>query len=113
VLIGPERSGALAAGYGLEILWVCFCVGVVAAWASVARGVPAVAGASLGSLLVLVFLSGIHAISSWSPLALAMSVADLVRPQHSGVPWHSFGITIGGTVILVAIAAWRLAGRDM
>jgi hypothetical protein len=111
VLIGPVRPGELAAGFGLEVLWVCFSVGIVAAWASVARGVPAVAGASLASLLALVFLGSIHALSSWSPSALAASVADLVRPQHPGVPWYAFGITVAGTVILVTISARRLARR--
>lgn len=110
-LIGPLRLSALAAGYGLEVLWVWFCVGVVAAWASVARGVPAVAGASLASLLVLVFLSGIHALSSWLPSKLAASVADLVPPQHPDVPWHAAAITVAGTVVLIAISAWRLARR--
>lgn len=111
VLIGPVRPGELAAGFGLEVLWVCFSVGIVAAWASVARGVPAVAGASLASLLALVFLSGIHSLSSWSPSALAASVADLVRPQHPGVPWHAVAITMAGTVVLITISAWRLARR--
>ena len=111
VLIGPLRPGALAAGYGLEVLWVCFCVSVVAAWASVVRGVPAVAGATLASLLALVFLSSIQALSSWSPSALAASVADLVRPQRPGVPWHAFAITAVGTVVLVTFSAWRLARR--
>jgi len=111
VLIGPLRPGPLAAGYGLEVLWVYFCMGVVAAWASVARGVPAVAGASLASLLALVFLSGIHALSSWSPSALAASVANLVRPGHPGVPWHALATTAPGAVVLVTIAAWRLARR--
>jgi len=111
LLIGPLHAGPLAAGYGLEVLWVCFSVGVVAAWASVARGVPAVAGASLASLLVLVFLSSIHALSSWSPTKLAVSVADLVRPQHPDIPWHAVAITMAGTVVLITISTWRFARR--
>jgi hypothetical protein len=73
--------------------------------------VPAFAGASLASILVLVFLSGIHALSSWLPSKLAASLADLVRPQHPDVPWHAVAITIVGTLVLVAISAWRLARR--
>ncbi len=110
-LIGPLRPGALVAGYGLEVLWVCFCVSIVAAWASIVRGVPAVAGASLASLLGLVFLSSIHALSSWSPSALAASVADLVRPRNLGVTWHALAVTTAGTVVLVTLSAWRLARR--
>ncbi len=112
VLIGPLSPGALAAGFGLETLWVCFCVGVVAAWASVARSVVAVVAASLASLLALVFLSNIHALSSWSPSALGASVADLAGAQHPGVPWHAFAITAVGTVALVATSAWRLPRRS-
>lgn len=90
---------------------MCFCVAVVAAWASLARGVPAVAGASLASLLALAFLSGIHALSSWSPSALGSSAADLVGAHPSGVPWHALAVTAAGTVVLVATSAWRLARR--
>ncbi len=110
-LIGPLPPGGLAAGFGLEALWVCFCVGVVALWASLARGVPVIAGASLASLLALAFLSGIHALSSWSPSALGASVADLVGAHHPGVPWHALTITAVATVALVATSAWRLTQR--
>jgi ABC-2 type transport system permease protein len=111
-LIGPLRPGALATGYGLEALWVWFCVAVVAAWSSVARDLPAVAGASLASILALVFLGSIHALSSWSPSALALSVAERVRPQHAGVAWHAFAITAAGTAVLVTISTRRLARRS-
>ncbi len=110
-LIGPLRPSAIGVGFGLEALWVCFCVAVVALWVGLVRGVPAVVGASLASLLALVSLSGIHALSSWSPSALGASVADLVGAHHSGVPWHAFALTSVGTVALVAISAWRLARR--
>jgi hypothetical protein len=95
----------------LEALWVCFGVAVVALWASLARGMPAAAGASLATLLVLVFLSGIHVLSSWSPSALAASVTDLVGADHPGVPWHAVAVTAVGTVALVITSTWRLARR--
>jgi len=110
-LIGPLGPGGVAAGFGLEALWVCFCVAVVALWASLARGVPAAAGATLATLLALVFLSGIHVLSSWSPSALAASVTDVVGAHHPGVPWHAVAVTAVGTVALVATSAWRLAKR--
>jgi ABC-2 type transport system permease protein len=111
VLLGPLSPGALAAGFGLEALWVCFCVTAVALWASVARGVPAVTGASLASLLTVSLLAGIPALRSWSPTALAGSAADLIGAHHPGVPWHALAVTAPATAALVAGASYRLARR--
>jgi len=58
VLIGPLDPATLAAGFGIEIAWICFCVSVVALWVAVVRTVSAVVGLSLASLLALVFLAG-------------------------------------------------------
>lgn len=111
VLIDPLRGEALAAGFGLGALWVCFCVGVVALWASIARGVLPTAGASLGSLIVLSFISSFDRLSSWSPTAIDGSVANFVGPHHVGAPWHAVVVTILVTVALVGIAIWRFARR--
>lgn len=111
VLIGPLRPAALAAGFGLEALWVCFSVAVVAVWASIAKSVLAIVGASIASLLALALVNSIGAGSPWSPAALASSVADLVGAHHPGVPWHAVAVTAIGTVLLIAAAIWRLPRR--
>jgi ABC-2 type transport system permease protein len=111
VLIGPLNAGTLAGGFGIETAWICFCVSVVALWAAVVRGVSAIAGLSLASLLALVFLSGIPDLSSWSPTGLATSVAELAGPHHSGAPWHALGVTAAATVVLLATATRRLSTR--
>jgi ABC-2 type transport system permease protein len=111
VLMGPLNAGTLAGGFGIETAWICFCVSVVALWAAVVRGVSAIAGLSLASLLALVFLSGIPGVSSWSPTVLASSVADLAGSHHSGAPWHALGVTVGATVVLLGTATWRLSTR--
>jgi hypothetical protein len=108
VLIGPLNPATLADGLGIETVWICFCVSVVALWASVARGVPAIAGLSLASVLALVFLAGIPGLSSWSPTVLASSVADLAGAHRSGGPWHALGVTLAATVLILAAATWRL-----
>jgi hypothetical protein len=58
VLIGPLHFGAPAAGFGVEVLWVCFCVSVVAFWASIARDVMPAIGANLSQSSRSVFARG-------------------------------------------------------
>jgi len=111
VLIGPLDPATLAAGFGIEIVWICFCVSVVALWAAVVRGVSAVAGFSLATLLALVFLSGLPDFASWSPTVLASSVAVLAGPHPASAPWHALGVALGSTALLLAAATWRLSIR--
>lgn len=111
VLIGPLPAGTIAAGLGLGSVWVCFCVAVVAVWASVVRTASAVAGASLASLLALALLGTSSTIAAWSPATLAASVADVARACHPGVPWHAVAVAAAGTLALLATAVWRLARR--
>jgi ABC-2 type transport system permease protein len=111
LLLGSLDPVALVAGFGLESLWVCFCVAVVALWASIARSVLAVVGTSLASLLALAFLSDIHPLHTWLPSALGASVADLVGPHHPGVPWAAVAISAAATVALVGTAVTRLSRR--
>jgi ABC-2 type transport system permease protein len=106
VLIGPLRPAELAGGLGLEALWACFTVAVVAAWASVARSVLAIAGWSLASLLALTLLRGVGVAASWLPAALAASAGNLMGGRHPGAAWQPILVTIAGTVALLAISAW-------
>jgi ABC-2 type transport system permease protein len=111
VLIGPLDPATLAAGFGVEIVWIGFCVSVVALSAAIARTVSAVVGFSLASLLALVFLSGLPAVASWSPTVLAPSVAVLAGPHPASTPWHALAVALGATVVLLSAATWRLSIR--
>jgi len=111
VLIGPLDPATLAAGFGIEIAWICFCVSVVALWVAVVRTVSAVVGLSLASLLALVFLAGFPGLSSWSPTVLASSVAELAGPHPASAPWHALAVTLGATALLLAAATWQLSRR--
>ncbi|MBV8990403.1 MAG: hypothetical protein JO372_17770 [Solirubrobacterales bacterium] len=108
VLITQPRVLALAGGFALETVWICFAVATVAAWASITPGVLAITGASLASLLTLALLANIPTISTWSPTALAASLGDLAKTHHATAPWHAVTIAVPTTIALLAIAASRL-----
>jgi len=109
VLIGPLHFGAPAAGFGAEVSWVCFCVSVVAFWASIARDVIPVIGATLASLLALVFLGGIHSVSPWLPTGIASGAAAFVGPQP-GLPWRA-SLAAAVATMVFAYTATRLFAR--
>lgn len=109
VLIGPLRFQALAAGFGIDVLWICFCVSVVAFWAGIARGVMPVIGATLATLLTLVFLSGIHSVSPWLPTGIASGAAAFVGPAP-GLPWRA-SLAAAIATMAFAYAAMKLFAR--
>ncbi len=111
ILIGHPRVIALAAGFGLEAAWICFVAAIVAVWASITRGVLAIAGASLATLLSLALFANVPTISSWLPTALANSMGDLAKPHHPTAPWHSLTVAVPSTILLAAAAAQRLTHR--
>jgi len=110
VVLGALPAGRLASGFALQALWLCSCVATVAAWASVARGVLAVAGMTLVSLLVLVFLTDIPALVTWSPTNLAAGVGVLIGNQHRPL-WHAVAVAAVATVALIGVSIQRLAHR--
>ncbi|MGD0448774.1 MAG: hypothetical protein ABSB36_09215 [Candidatus Dormibacteria bacterium] len=107
VLIGYLSPARLAAGCGLEALWLVFSVVVVTTWATLVRSVLAVAGWSLATLLVLALLDSITAVAPWAPTALASGIQDLL-PGGGGVPWRAVAVTAAATALLLAVAT-RLA----
>jgi len=111
VLFGGLSVGSLVAGFALESLWFGFCVAVVSLWAGIARGVLAVVGSSLATLLALVFVSSLPRLSSWSPSALSAGLSDLVGTGRRGIPWPALGLTLTATLGLMAVSAIQLAGR--
>lgn len=110
-LIGTLPLGAVAAGVGVELVWVAFCVSVVAFWASYARAVMPVIGATLATLMALVFASGFSAFSPWSPTAIAGGIGAFVGPA-AGLPWRSFLVAAVATGVLATIAVLRIARRS-
>ena len=109
-LIGPPRVAALAGGFVLEAVWICFAVATVAAWASITPGVLAITGASLASLLSLALLASIPVVSTWSPTALAGSMGDLAKSHAATAPWHAVIVAVPSTLALLTVSAWRLTG---
>ena len=84
VLIGYLSPARLAAGCGLEALWLVFSVVVVTTWATLVRSVLAVAGWSLATLLVLALLDSITAVAPWAPTAAATALLLAVATRLAG-----------------------------
>ncbi|HEY2551034.1 MAG TPA: hypothetical protein VGI64_10705 [Streptosporangiaceae bacterium] len=111
VLIGPLHPAQLAAGFGLETLWLCFATAVVAALASVLRGGLSAAGWALALLIGLAALGGLPALSSWVPARLASSLAS-VTGAHPPVLWHAAMVAGLVTPVLLSVAVVRLGRRE-
>lgn len=111
LLIGYVSPAALAAGSGLEMLWIGFTVAVVTAWAAVVRSVLAVVGWSLATLIALALLDSISALASWLPTSLSAGIQDAL-PGGDGIPWPGVGTTVGATLGLLVFATWLTAARQ-
>ena len=112
VLLGHLSPAGLAAGFGLDTLWLCFATAVAAVFTSVVRSVAAAAGWSLACLLGLAALGAVPALSSWLPTRLAGGVADLIgQPAPAGL-WHSILIAALACPVLVGLAVQRLGQRE-
>ncbi|MFZ0128318.1 MAG: hypothetical protein WB808_04830 [Candidatus Dormiibacterota bacterium] len=112
LLIGYVSPAALAAGCGLEMLWVAFTVSVVTAWAAIVRSVLAVVGWSIATLLALALLDSISALALWLPTSLSSGIQDLLAGK-GGVPWQGVGITVGATLGLLMFATHLTGARTL
>jgi ABC-2 type transport system permease protein len=108
VLLGPLNAGDMLGGFALEALWFALVVSVVAAAASLIRGVPGTVGASVGALLA---IAAVPALKSWLPTRLADGVAMLVTHQHD--TWRPALAAGLATVALLALAVNRFAAREV
>jgi ABC-2 type transport system permease protein len=113
VLLGPLSVADLAAGFGLEALWLCFTTAVVAAAASAVRSVLGAAGWALACLLGLAALGAVPAMSSWLPTRLAGGLAGLVGQHAPPDLWHSVLTTALAGAALVGLAVQRLGHREL
>ena len=111
VLIGAVPFMALAGGFLLEALWLCFVVGVTALYASLLRSVAGAAGAAVATLLVLAIASAVPHLSPWLPNRLSGSLASLIG-QSAGDIWKAILVAVVGTVVLAAISIRLFAGRE-
>jgi ABC-2 type transport system permease protein len=112
VLLGSLPLAGLAAGFGLEALWLCFATAVVAVFTSAVRSVLGAAGWALGCLLGLTALGAIPALSSWLPTRLAGSAADLIGQHAPAGLWHPMLVAALASPALVALAVRRIGQRE-
>lgn len=115
VLLGPLSPADLAGGFALESLWLCFVTSLVAALASMSRGVLGAVGWAIGALLVLTAAGGIVpvAAASWLPTRLAGSAAALTSPVPVAGLWHAVIVTAAAAVALMALAVRRTGRREV
>ena len=110
-LLGHVPLLPLVAGFGLEALWLCFVVSIVAAVASMARSVLSVVGISIAVLLVLAVLGNVSAVRSWLPNRLASSASLLVASPANGI-WHAAITAFMAMLAGLALAVYRFGTRE-
>jgi ABC-2 type transport system permease protein len=79
VLLGGLPPGRMALGMALGALFLAFAIALTAFVASLARGVVATAGITLGVLLAMGIVGSIGGLGRWLPTALLTAVTGLVR----------------------------------
>jgi ABC-2 type transport system permease protein len=112
VLLGSVPVLGLLAGFAVALLWFCFVIGVVAAFASVMRSVLAVAGSSIGFLLAVSLLGGLSSRFDWLPTRLIGSAAEVVMRESTGL-WASVIVAIAATILATTFALARFGAREL
>ncbi len=107
VLLGSLQATDVLGGFLLEALWFGFVTAVVAAAASLVRGVSGAIGAAVALLLAIAVLP---ALKSWLPTRLADGVALLAQRQDE--LWRPVLVTAAATFLLLALATDRFARRE-
>ena len=107
ILLGPLRASDVLGGFLLQALWFAFVTSVVAAAASLVRGVPGAIGAAVALLLA---IAALPALESWHPTRLANGVALLVAQQEQ--LWRPVVVTTVTTCLLLTLATNRFARRE-
>lgn len=116
LLIGPLSVGGVAAGVLCGVVYLAFAVALAALAASLTKTTVASVGITLGILLALPLLAGVHAISSWVPSALIGAPADLIGspPAHNLVHFlPALGVSAVAGAIALAAAVLRLRQREI
>jgi ABC-2 type transport system permease protein len=112
VLLGRLPVARLAVGFAYTAVFLAFAVAVVAAVASLVRGVLATAGASLAVLLALALVDGVTA-TGWLPTDLAGAMAGLVQDADPADYLGAGVVTVGLTGALLTVAVTLGARREL
>lgn len=105
VLIGPLQAGPLVGGYATELLWITFCVALVAVYSTLTTSIAGAAGATIATLLALAFLGAIGPLAPWLPTHLATGLVSLSGPHPTGPDWRAIAAITVTTLGLLTIAA--------
>jgi len=111
-LLGGLPVAAMLVGTLLGALYLAFAVGVVAAMASVVRGVASTVFASLAVLIVLPIIGLVPVISPWLPSELLAAIGGLVEGAPASDYLRSTLMAVVSTVALVLLAARRVERRE-
>ena len=106
VLLGSLSTSRLLAGLALEALWFCFAIAVVAAYATVIRGVAGTIGAAVATLLAL----GLPPLRTWQPNRLADGLTLALK--HEPHLERPVIIAAVATVVLLALAVRLVKRRE-
>jgi ABC-2 type transport system permease protein len=111
VLLGHLSPARLAAGFGLQTLWLCFATAITVLLTSVVRSVLATVGWSLGCLLGLAALGAVPVLSTWLPTRLASGLAAFTGPAPARL-WHPVLVAALASLALVTAAVRRLGSHE-
>lgn len=100
VLLGTPDTGAMLIGILYAAVALSFAVALVAAVASVVRGVLATAGTALVILILIGIAGGLSGQSRWLPTGLLSALTDLT----AGTPANRFLPGLAVTLVLTALS---------
>src|SRR6266498_4580379 len=103
----------LVGGLYLCVYWV-FCTATVAIAASLVRSVLAVAGLSLGFLLLYPIAGSVKSLKRWWPSALTSSLTGILSNQHDAAYYYKpMMVTIGVIIVFLGVALLRIGTREV
>lgn len=112
LLFGPFSIGAVAVGFTLQSVWLCFVTSAVTFFASLTRGVVGVVGASIAFFLGIALIGSVSSSVSWLPTRLAGSGAALLD-HPAGDLWHAVVVCGIVTAAALAFAVVRFGQREL
>ena len=113
LLLGQPPAGAMLAGLLCGSAFLIFAVSVAAAAASMARGTLAAVGITLAVLLGLPLLGLAGPLHSWLPSTLLTAPVALLAHASLGDYLPALATAAAGSALLLALATFRLAHREV
>jgi len=113
LLLGPLPVAPMLGGWLCTIVFLLFAVALVAAAASIVRGMLATIGLAAGILFALPVFGVLPAVHNWLPTALLRAPIDLLADGRFSDYGPALAVTAATTPLLLAAADFGLRRRDV